>query len=184
MPDPHLLSGKVRKNPATNADANRYTFLNLENAEPDWGAPTQDNAIAASDMDGSRKWLYLNIDGSNVNVGGEITLSTTLDEVTDRGNTTTNGITIGNLTVNDIYINQNIISTLTTNANLVLDPSGTGAVVMQSALAQTSITAPSTPAANSMIMYVTATGISPNREVAWKMKNQDGNEVIISSILV
>lgn len=184
MPDPYRLSGRVKKNPATNADPNRYTFLNLENAEPDWGAPIQDNAIAASDANGARKWLYLNIDGSNVSVGGEITLSTTLDEVTDRGNSTTNGITIGNLTIDDIFINDNIISTLSNNTNITFSPNGTGQVLIQSPLAQSAITAPSTPVANNMVMYVTATGTSPNREIAWKIKAQDGNEIIISSILV
>lgn len=70
-----------------------------------------------------------------------------LDDVTDIGNTTTNGITISTLT-------------------------------------QTSTTAPSTPGANSTVMYVTASGTTPNREIAWKVKTEDGTEIIIASILV
>lgn len=70
-----------------------------------------------------------------------------LDDVTDIGNTTTNGITISTLT-------------------------------------QTSTTAPSTPVANSTVMYVTASGTTPNREIAWKVKTEDGSEIIIASILV
>ncbi len=184
MPNINRLSGKVKKNSPANADPNRYSFINLENTEPDLGVPLYDNAIAASDTNGIRKWLYLNIDGSNVNVGGEITLSTTLDEVTTRGNTTTNGISIGNLTVENIFIDGATISTVTTNTNLVLDPNGTGTVLLESSLTQNATAAPSTPLANSMVMYVTASGSSPNREIAWKIKNEAGEEIIISSVLV
>jgi hypothetical protein len=33
-------------------------------------------------------------------------------------------------------------------------------------------------------MYVTASGTTPNREIAWKVKTEDGTEIIIASILV
>ncbi len=184
MPDIFRLSGKVKKTPPANVDANRYTFLNLENTEPDLGVPLFDNALAASDVDGTRKWLYLNIDGSNVEVGGNITLTTTLDEVTTRGNTTTNGITIGNLTVDNIFIDSNTISTNGSNANITLDPNGTGIIILDSPLTQNATTAPSTPAANSMVMYVNATGTTPNREISWMIKNQSGENVIISTLIV
>ena len=49
---------------------------------------------------------------------------------------------------------------------------------------QTRISSPSSPASDTMIMYVTASGVSPNREVSWKIKNQTGDEIIISSVLV
>ena len=184
MPEIKLLSGKVKKTSPANVDANRYSFLDLSNAEPDLGVPLFDNAIAASDTDGTRKWLYLNIDGSNVEVSGNITLSTTLDEVTTRGNTTTNGITIGNLTVDNLFFDVNTISSTPTNANIILSPNGTGTVLLESSLTQNAITAPSTPLANSMVMYVTASGTSPNREIAWKLKNQSGEEVIVSTVIV
>lgn len=70
-----------------------------------------------------------------------------LNEVTNIGNTTTNGITISSLT-------------------------------------ETAMAAPSTPAANAMVMYVTTTGTSPNKEVAWKIKNEAGEEIIITSTIV
>lgn len=70
-----------------------------------------------------------------------------LNEVTNIGNTTTNGISITSLT-------------------------------------ETAITAPATPAASSMVMYVTTTGASPNKEIAWKIKNEAGEEIIISSVIV
>jgi hypothetical protein len=53
-----LLSNRVKKNPATNADTNRYQYLDLENAEPDLGVPEFQNGIAASSTTGGRKWLY------------------------------------------------------------------------------------------------------------------------------
>jgi hypothetical protein len=183
MPDIYRLSGKVKKTPPANVDPNRYTFINLENVEPDFGLPEFDNAIAASDANGVRKWLYLNIEGGNIDVGGNVTLSTTLDEVTTRGNTTTNGISIGNLTVENIFIDNDTISTVS-NANLILDPNGTGQVILDSVLTQRATSAPSTPEANTIVMYVTASGTTPNREVAWKIKNQAGDEIIISSVLV
>jgi hypothetical protein len=44
--------------------------------------------------------------------------------------------------------------------------------------------APLTPAANAMTIYVTTSGATPNKEVAFKIKNEAGEEVILSSILV
>lgn len=70
-----------------------------------------------------------------------------LDTVTDIGNVTTNGITIGSLT-------------------------------------QTAQGTPGTPAAGSMTAYMKVTGTSPNQEVAWVMKNEAGEEIIISSTIV
>lgn len=43
---------------------------------------------------------------------------------------------------------------------------------------------PSTPSADTSKMYMTSSGSSPNREVALKMKNELGDEIIISSVLV
>jgi hypothetical protein len=57
MRDIRLLSNRVKKNPSTDVDPGRYEFLNLENAEPDFGIPTEDNGVPASDVQGNRKWL-------------------------------------------------------------------------------------------------------------------------------
>ena len=48
----------------------------------------------------------------------------------------------------------------------------------------TAMSAPTTPSADSMSIYVTASGTTPNREVAYKIKNELGQEIILSSILV
>ena len=63
--------------------------------------------------------------------------SQTLDDVTDLGNTTTNGITVGNLTVDNIFIDTNTISSTNTNGNINLTPNGSGVI-----LANANITAP------------------------------------------
>jgi hypothetical protein len=44
--------------------------------------------------------------------------------------------------------------------------------------------APSTPAADNARLYVTASGATPNREIALNVKFEDGTVVILSSVLV
>jgi hypothetical protein len=56
------ISEKVIKTPSTEADPNRYEFLDLSNAEPDLGVPTMNNAISASDTSGDRSWINLSSD--------------------------------------------------------------------------------------------------------------------------
>lgn len=51
-----LISGRVKKVPATNADPNRYNWLNLQNAEPDLGVPTSNGSFFTSDSNGNRSW--------------------------------------------------------------------------------------------------------------------------------
>jgi hypothetical protein len=59
MPNINRLSGKVAKTPSTEADPDRYEFLDLGNAEPDLGVPTMDNAISTSTTTGERVWVNL-----------------------------------------------------------------------------------------------------------------------------
>ena len=54
MPNINRLSGKVSKTPSTEADPDRYDFLDLSNAEPDLGVPSMDNAISTSTTTGER----------------------------------------------------------------------------------------------------------------------------------
>lgn len=62
MPNINRLSGKVAKTPSTEADPDRYDFLDLANAEPDLGVPTMDNAISTSTSTGERVWVNLSQD--------------------------------------------------------------------------------------------------------------------------
>jgi hypothetical protein len=84
------------------------------------------------------------------------------------------------LLIDNISLTSNTIST--TAGNLVLLPIGT--VSVESSLTQKAISSPSTPVANTIVTFVTASGTTPNREIAWKLKNQVGDEIIISSVLV
>jgi hypothetical protein len=59
MPNINRLSGKVDKTPSTEADPDRYDFLDLSNAEPDLGVPTLNNAISTSNTTGERVWVNL-----------------------------------------------------------------------------------------------------------------------------
>jgi hypothetical protein len=51
-----LISGTIKKTPAANADPNRYTWLNLQNAEPDLGVPASNGSLFVSTVDGTRSW--------------------------------------------------------------------------------------------------------------------------------
>ena len=56
-----LLSGRVKKVASTNADANRYSYLDLKNAEPDTGVPSAHSSLRGlfgSDINGTRQWFY------------------------------------------------------------------------------------------------------------------------------
>lgn len=68
-----------------------------------------------------------------------------------------------------------------------VNPGGTGLQftdeITIDELVHTARVAPTVVANDSVTVYVTATGTSPNREVAYKIKNEFGEEVIISSIL-
>lgn len=43
---------------------------------------------------------------------------------------------------------------------------------------------PSTPIADSIVVYVTSSGTSPNKVVEWKIKNELGQEVILHSMKI
>lgn len=62
MPSINRISGKVEKTPSSEADPDRYQFLDLQNAEPDLGVPTLNNAISTSNTSGKRVWVNLSSD--------------------------------------------------------------------------------------------------------------------------
>jgi len=53
---PFLISGTVKKTPSANADPNRYTWLDLQNAEPDLGVPASNGSLFVSSTTGTRSW--------------------------------------------------------------------------------------------------------------------------------
>ena len=63
-----LLSGRVKKTASTSADSNRYTWLDLKNAEPDAGVPSANNSLFTSTTTGTRSWLTTNSSTSGLKV--------------------------------------------------------------------------------------------------------------------
>lgn len=52
-----LLSKRVKKIPSTQVSSDRYTFLDLNSAEPDLGVPPQPEYVLTSDIAGNRAWI-------------------------------------------------------------------------------------------------------------------------------
>jgi len=81
-----LLSNRVKKTPATLAEDYRYDFLDLENAEPDWGVPdtalspnrgiNKETGLAGSEPNGTRKWVVVG-DGLQVDIDNRLNVDET-----------------------------------------------------------------------------------------------------------
>jgi hypothetical protein len=71
-------------------------------------------------------------------------------------------------------------------ASTTITPTNAGDVVdlNTSPMLQEAQTAPGTPAADNMVVYVVATGTTPNRVVKWCVKDEAGNEVVLTSVIV
>jgi hypothetical protein len=65
-----LISGRVGKIPSANVRADRYQFLELSEAEPDLGLPSQLGQVFTSDLSGNRYWTRL--DTANVTENGNL----------------------------------------------------------------------------------------------------------------
>ena len=59
-----LISGRVHKVPSANVSVERYQFLEISEAEPDLGLPSQLGQVFTSDLSGNRYWVRL--DTANV----------------------------------------------------------------------------------------------------------------------
>jgi hypothetical protein len=59
-----LVTGRTLKVPSANVSADRYQFLQISEAEPDLGLPTQLGQVFTSDLSGNRYWTRL--DTANV----------------------------------------------------------------------------------------------------------------------
>lgn len=51
-----LLSGRVKVTPPSGVSTDRYSYLKLQEAEPNAGLPSNDGYVLASNTDGSRFW--------------------------------------------------------------------------------------------------------------------------------
>lgn len=52
-----LVSSKVKKIPPSQVSESRYDFLQLSEAEPDLGAPSENGYLLVSQSDGTRSWI-------------------------------------------------------------------------------------------------------------------------------
>lgn len=105
------IGGKVRKTPSSQVDPDRYSFLKLSDAEPDFGIPPANNSIITSDTSGNRSWLELGgglkvengdivVDETSLPVdttGFNYSLSTTLDGVLSDFDSAITGAVAGSL---------------------------------------------------------------------------------------
>jgi len=97
--DLKLLSGRVKKVSPTEVDANRYDWLNLQNAEPDLGVPSSNGSFFVSTVDGTRSWTdKLNTTANGVSINGElVSNSLTVAELSDLGDISNVKIEGGNV---------------------------------------------------------------------------------------
>jgi hypothetical protein len=65
------VSGKVAKTPSTQANPDRYEFIQLADTEPDLGVPSAAGKVLSSDTSGNRTWVatsYEHIQGTAASV--------------------------------------------------------------------------------------------------------------------
>ena len=80
-----FLSGRVKKTPSSEVSEDRYSYLKLEEAEPDLGVPSSNNAILISDSTGNRDWLFVS-DGLSISVSNTGVYSLSHDNTSDVAN--------------------------------------------------------------------------------------------------
>ena len=57
MSKSRLFSGKIKKKTGSDLDASRYDYLDVSQAEPDLGIPTNNNSLLVGQTDGTRAWV-------------------------------------------------------------------------------------------------------------------------------
>lgn len=148
------------------------------------GGPMLNQNLIRQGVDLSFETDLLYLDVNNMRIGINTAIPNyDLDVVGDAK--ISNNLIVDTANVNQIFY-SGTSKELITSPNLTFD--GTNIVVMGDmstlTFTQTATSSPSTPDADTITVYVTASGVSPNREVAYKIKNELGEEVIITSILI
>lgn len=146
------------------------------------------NVLAFNTGIGANAFAAATIAGANaaVGAGANSFASATIDGA---NNIAIAAFARANTGVNTFTSLTDVPSSYANSANylVTVNPTATGLQFSQDIsldeLIHTARIAPTTVANDSVTVYVTATGTSPNREVAYKIKNELGEEVIISSIL-
>jgi hypothetical protein len=87
------LGGRVKKKSGSELDSNRYSFLSLDQAEPDFGIPDSDKAILLSDADGSRLFGKFS-SGLTIDANGIVTVNEETVPVNTSGYSYSTGSTL------------------------------------------------------------------------------------------
>jgi hypothetical protein len=87
------LGGKVRKKSGSELDSNRYSYISLDQAEPDFGIPDSDKSVLLSDADGSRLFGKFS-NGLTINANGIITGDESTFEINTSGYSFSSGSTL------------------------------------------------------------------------------------------
>jgi hypothetical protein len=154
------------------------------------------NSSAVFELGSNLTSIYVGNTTSALTVNSTIvTIPTTIALSANGSNGTSGQVLTSNGT--GVYWNNNRFTNLTDAPGsysgaggylVAVNPGATGLVfandIELDELVHTASIAPSIIAADSVTVYVTASGTSPNREVAYKIKNELNQEIIISSILV
>lgn len=59
MSKSRLLSGRIKKKTGTSLSSNRFSYLDLSEAEPDLGLPVTNNSVLLGNTDGARRWASI-----------------------------------------------------------------------------------------------------------------------------
>jgi len=108
----NFLSGRVPVRAPDEVDANRYSYLSLENAEPNLGLPINNNELLVSNTDGSRRFIEVSGSTNEIVVSANTTsLEIGLpDDVTISGNLVATNIDASNFnSTSDINFKENIV---------------------------------------------------------------------------
>ena len=117
--------------------------------------------------------------------GGSITGAQNLGTIVD-GEGLYSTVVGGILLFKRIKAGENISLNSSANSLEVLvqhDPHFIGTTTLDVLKILTTAT-PATPSDDSYLVWVYTTGSSPNKQIVWKAKTQDGTEVILSSVIV
>ena len=173
-----LISGKVKKSTGLDLDPNRYTFLDLSNAEPDLGLPEVDGYGVISNRDGTRSWGSVGGDtGAFSFTGSTMTTSDSSDIRIVQNVVAESDLTVENtLRANDFVITgDTILANLSVTGNTTLSGTATIPYLKTESISSTE---------SSMITFDTGLLVYGNLEISGTIDSDDSSAItIIPSVI-